>query len=67
MGNSNQHQHFDVAHVLIGGANGALKGGRHLAYERKTVTSGSLLLSVLDMFGISKESQGDGASRLPKL
>jgi len=67
MGNSNQHQHFDVAHVLIGGANGMLKGGRHLAYERKTVTSGSLLLSVLDMFGISKESQGDGASRLPKL
>jgi hypothetical protein len=67
MGNSNQHQHFDVAHVLIGGATGQLKGGRHLAYERKTVTTGSLLLSILDMYGIEKESQGDGAGRLPRL
>ena len=26
MGNSNQHQHFDVPHILVGGANGQLKG-----------------------------------------
>src|SRR5438132_2408034 len=32
MGNPNQHLHYDVPHVLIGGANGKLKGGRHLAY-----------------------------------
>ena len=37
MGNSNQHQHYDVPHILVGGANGKLKGNRHLAYERKTV------------------------------
>ena len=30
MGNSNQHQHYDVPHILVGGANGKLKGGRHL-------------------------------------
>src|SRR2546427_8408385 len=36
MGNSNQHLHYDVPHVLVGGANGQLKGNRHLAYERKT-------------------------------
>ncbi len=58
MGNSNQHQHYDVPHVLVGGANGKLQGNRHLAYERKTVTTGNLLLSVLDMFGIHKESAG---------
>jgi hypothetical protein len=34
MGNSNQHQHYDVPHVLIGGANGQLKGGRFLTYPR---------------------------------
>ena len=32
MGNSNQHVHYDVPHVLVGGLNGKLKGGRHLAY-----------------------------------
>ena len=28
MGNSNQHQHYDVPHILVGGANGQLKGNR---------------------------------------
>ena len=32
MGNPNQHVHYDVPHILIGGNNGRLKGGRHLAY-----------------------------------
>ena len=67
MGNSNQHQHYDVPHVLVGGANGKLEGNRHLAYERKTVTTGNLLLSVLDMFDIHKDSQGDSTDRLAKL
>jgi hypothetical protein len=67
MGNSNQHQHFDVPHILVGGANGKLKGNRHLAYERKTETTGNLLLSILDMFGIEKDVQGDSTGRLPKL
>jgi hypothetical protein len=67
MGNSNQHQHYDVAHLLVGGANGRLKGNRHLAYERKSVTTGNLLLSVLDMFDINREKQGDSTGRLAKL
>ncbi|PYR01337.1 MAG: hypothetical protein DMF95_33495 [Acidobacteria bacterium] len=67
MGNSNQHQHFDVPHILVGGANGRLKGGRHVAYERKTVTTGNLLLSVLDMYGIHQDSQGDSTGRLTNL
>ena len=49
MGNSNQHQHYDVPHILVGGAGGKLKGNRHLHYERKSVTTtGNLLLSLLD-------------------
>ena len=67
MGNSNQHQHYDVAHLLVGGANGKLKGNRHLKYERKTVTTGNLLLSVMDMFDIHKEKQGDSTGRLANL
>ena len=67
MGNSNQHQHYDVPHILVGGANGKLKGGRHLAYERKTVTTGNLLLNVLDMYDINKDVQGDSSGRLEKL
>src|SRR4029453_2059632 len=67
MGNSNQHQHYDVAHLLVGGANGQLKGNRHLTYDRKTVTTGNLLLSVLDLFDIRLEKQGDSTGRLPKL
>jgi hypothetical protein len=67
MGNSNQHQHFDVPHILVGGANGQLKGNRHLKYERKTVPTGNLLLSVLDLFGINKDKQGDSSGRLANL
>jgi len=67
MGNSNQHQHYDVPHILVGGANGQLKGNRHVAYDRKTVTTGNLLLSILDLYDIHQEKQGDSTGRLPKL
>jgi hypothetical protein len=66
MGNSNQHMHYDVPHILVGGANGQLKGNRHLTYERKTVTTGNLLLSVLDLYGVHKDVQGDSTDRLAK-
>jgi hypothetical protein len=67
MGNSNQHVHHDVPHILVGGANGRLKGGRHLAYPSKTVPTGNLLLSVLDKFDIHQESLGDSTGRLEDL
>src|SRR6266700_2407867 len=64
MGNSNQHQHYDVPHVLVGGLSGKLKGGRHLAYPTKTIPTGNLLLSVLDKFDIRQDSIGDSTGRL---
>ena len=67
MGDSNQHLHYEVPHVLIGGASGQLKGNRHLAYPAKSVTSGNLLLSVLDLFGIRQDSIGDSTGRLSGL
>lgn len=67
MGNSNQHLHYDVPHLLVGGASGQLRGGRHLNYPSKTVTTGNLLLSILDMFDIHQDSIGDSTGRLEKL
>jgi hypothetical protein len=67
MGNSNQHVHYDVPHVLVGGLNGKLKGGRHLAYPTKTVPTGNLLLSVLDLYDIHQDSIGDSTGRLTGL
>jgi hypothetical protein len=67
MGDSNQHLHYDVPHLLIGGASGQLKGNRHLAYTSKTVTSGNLLLSVLDLYGVHQDSIGDSTGTLPNL
>jgi hypothetical protein len=67
MGNPNQHLHYDVPHVLIGGNHGALKGGRHLAYPTKTVSTGNLLLSLLDQFEIHRDNIGDSTGRLTNL
>jgi len=67
MGDSNQHLHYDVPGILIGGAGGKLKGGRHLAYQTRTVTTSSILLSILDMYGIKQESIGDSTGLLPGL
>jgi hypothetical protein len=67
MGNSNQHVHYDVPHVLIGGLGGKMKGGRHLAYPQKQVPTGNLLLSVLDKYDIRQDSIGDSTGRLEAL
>jgi hypothetical protein len=67
MGNSNQHLHYDVPHVLAGGASGRLRGGRHLAYPSKTVPTGNLLVSILDIFGVRQDALGDSTGRLAGL
>ncbi len=67
MGDSNQHLHYDVPHLLIGGASGQVKGNRHLAYPTKTVTSGNLLVSIVNLFGIHETSIGDSTGFLTGL
>jgi hypothetical protein len=67
MGNSNQHLHYDVPHVLIGGGSGRIKGDRHLAFPSRTVPTGNLLLSILDVYGIHEESFGDSTGRIEGL
>ena len=67
MGNSNQHLHYDVPHLLAGGASGRLKGGRHLAFPSRTVPTGNLLTSILDLFGVREDAIGDSTGRLAGL
>ncbi|HWF12086.1 MAG TPA: DUF1552 domain-containing protein [Bryobacteraceae bacterium] len=67
MGNSNQHVHYDVPHVLVGGINGRMKGQRHLAFPTKTVPTGNLLLSILDRYDIHQDSIGDSIGRIENL
>jgi hypothetical protein len=67
MGDSNQHLHYDVPYVLVGGAGGQLKGGRHLAFPSKTIPHSNLLLSILGMYGIHQDSIGDSTGALAGL
>ena len=64
---SNQHLHYDVPHILIGGAGGKLKGGRHLGFKTKTVTTGNLMQSILGMYDIKVDKFGDGDGPLQGL
>jgi hypothetical protein len=56
-----------VPHILVGGKNLGLRGNRFLTYDRKTETTGNLLLSVMDLYGINREKQGDSTGRLKGL
>jgi hypothetical protein len=67
MGDSNQHLHYDVPHILLGGASGQIKGGRHLNFPSKTVTTGNLLLSILNLYGVHQDSIGDSTGFLTGL
>jgi tRNA G37 N-methylase TrmD len=67
MGNPNQHLHYDVPHVILGGNHGRMQGNRHIAYPTKTVPTGNLLLSLLDQFDIHVDSIGDSTGRLENI
>ena len=67
MGNSNQHTHNNVPHVLIGGASGQIRGDRHLAFTDRTVPTGNLLLSILGLYGIHTDRFGDSTGHLAGL
>jgi hypothetical protein len=61
MGDSNLHSHKAVPNMLIGGAMGQHKGGRHI---RTSGPTSNLLLAALHMFGIEKERLGDSTGAL---
>ena len=66
MSNSNAHDHFPLPNVIVGGANGRMKGGRHLKYEDHTPMA-NLLVTMLDRVGVHEEKLGDSTGMLSDL
>ncbi len=66
MSNSNAHDHFPLPNLVVGGAAGTMKGGRHLKYEDHTPMT-NLLVTMLDKVGVKQESLGDSTGTLENL
>src|SRR5499427_1100410 len=66
MSNSNIHNHSPLPIVVAGGANGTMKGGRHLTYAENTPMA-NLLLTMLQKAGMPQESVGDSTGPLSEL
>ena len=63
----NAHTHHDLPLVLVGGAAGQLKGGRHLRYPKETPMN-NLLLTVLDKAKVPvPDKLGDSTGELKLL
>ena len=66
LGDSNDHAHFDLPEIVVGGGAGRLKGGRHLRYPKDTPVN-NLLVSMLDKVGLSAGNFGDATGRIKEL
>ncbi|HAX42443.1 MAG TPA: DUF1552 domain-containing protein [Bryobacteraceae bacterium] len=66
LSDGNAHSHHDLPVLLVGGANGAFKTGRHVEYPKETPMN-NLFLSILDTMGVEAESLGDSTGRLEYL
>ena len=67
MGNSHRHAHVKVPVILIGGIDGTFKGNRHIVFPDDTQKTSNMLLSILHLFGIERESIGQSSGLLPGL
>jgi hypothetical protein len=63
MSNSTAHNHFPLPNLMVGGATGAHKGGRHLKYPDHTPMT-NLILSALDKVGVPMDTLGDSTGSL---
>jgi len=63
MSDGNQHNHGPLPVILAGGANGTLKGGRHIRNPKDTTMS-NLLLAMLDKLAIPTEKFGDSTGMI---
>ena len=63
MGNGNAHDRNNPPVLLMGGANGQLKGNRHIAVEKKEPTA-NLLMTLAEFAGADVEKIGHSTGRL---
>jgi hypothetical protein len=65
MGNSHRHAHEKVPVILVGGIDGNFKGNRHIMFPDNTERTSNLLLSILHLYGIERDSIGTSTRPLP--
>ena len=63
MSDSQLHSPVDLPLLLLGGASGHLKGGRHVKYPTETPLA-NLHLTILDKFGVPIDRMGDSTGKL---
>jgi hypothetical protein len=66
MGNSNAHDNYPLPEILLGGANGAHKGGKNLTLPERTPLA-NLHLTILDKLGIEQEKFGISTGRISEV
>ncbi len=66
LGDSNDHLHYDLPVLTIGGRAAGMRGGRHLEYPKDTPMT-NLLISMLGKAGLPAERLGDSTGRLTAL
>jgi hypothetical protein len=62
MGNANVHDRHNPPAILLGGANGRVKGNRHIVSKENEPTA-NLLLAMADVAGAEVESIGESTGR----
>ena len=62
----NSHSKINLPTVVTGGANGRLKGGRHIAYPKGTPMA-NLFMNLLDFMDVHPETIGDSTGKLDYL
>jgi hypothetical protein len=67
MGNSHRHAHVKVPVILVGGIDGTFKGNRHIVFPDDTQKTSNMLLSILRLYGIQRDSIGASSGPLPGL
>ncbi|HEY8518960.1 MAG TPA: DUF1552 domain-containing protein [Gammaproteobacteria bacterium] len=66
MSNSNNHDHFPLPTLVVGGGAGTIKGNQHLRYPDRTPLA-NLLLTLLVRAGVPAESVGDSTGELAEV
>jgi hypothetical protein len=66
MGNPSVHDHKNLPMVVVGGAAGKLKGGRHVKYAQPAPLA-NLWLTVMDKLGVPLETFADGTGKIEEM
>jgi len=65
MGNSHRHAHEKIPVTLVGKIDGSFKGNKHIVFPDNTEKHANMLLSLLHLYGIERDSIGGSTNLLP--